>query len=83
MDSREFSEWIAYYRLDPFGNERADMHAAQVCTTIVNRSLGKNETRAKVADLMADFDKDTSQSNVGAEVLAAFMQVKETQDSGN
>jgi len=31
-----FYEWLAYYQIDPFGNERADYHAAMVVSTLAN-----------------------------------------------
>lgn len=39
MSAREFSEWMAYYRIEPFGEEVADLRhaigtAAQVNATI-------------------------------------------------
>jgi hypothetical protein len=40
MSSHEFAEWQAYYRLDPFGLDRGDYHAAMICWTIYNRLRG-------------------------------------------
>ena len=36
MSSREFAEWLAYERLEPFGPERADARAALVAQTVAN-----------------------------------------------
>ena len=36
MSSREFSEWMAYYEMEPFGEERADLRQALTTTAIVN-----------------------------------------------
>ena len=30
------TEWLAYARLEPFGEERADFRAGQVCATVAN-----------------------------------------------
>ena len=30
MDAKEFGEWMAYYNLEPFGQERDDLHAANI-----------------------------------------------------
>lgn len=35
-DSRELSEWMAYYRLEPFGEFRADVRAGMVASTFAN-----------------------------------------------
>ncbi len=34
MDSRELSEWMAYYGLEPFGQERDNLHAGIVAKAI-------------------------------------------------
>lgn len=36
MSSREFSEWQAYYVLEPFGQERDNLHTGIVAATIAN-----------------------------------------------
>ena len=35
---REFAEWIAYNRLEPFGDERADWRVAHAAAAALNRS---------------------------------------------
>ena len=53
MDSRELSEWMAYYRIEPFGEERADLRQAQTSAILANvhRSDGK---AFEVKDFMFD-----------------------------
>lgn len=36
ISSRELSEWQAYYRLEPFGEERDDFRAGTISSTIAN-----------------------------------------------
>jgi hypothetical protein len=36
ISSLEFSEWLAYYRLEPFGDERADLRSGIVASTVAN-----------------------------------------------
>jgi Protein of unknown function (DUF4035) len=36
ISSREFTEWMAYYTLEPFGEARADLRAGEVAATIAN-----------------------------------------------
>ena len=43
MSSREFAEWMEYYQLDPFGDERADVRSAIVASTMANALLGSGE----------------------------------------
>ncbi|KKL54307.1 hypothetical protein LCGC14_2266740 [marine sediment metagenome] len=55
MDAQEFAEWVAYSRLDPFGNERGDLHAAMNLSMLYNINRGKSATKSP-ADFMPDFD---------------------------
>lgn len=34
MDSHEFSEWMAYYGIEPFGQERDNLHAGIVAKAV-------------------------------------------------
>ena len=51
MSSREFSEWVAFYGLEPFGFQAEFMGHAQTAATIVNVNRGKGKP-VKVQDFM-------------------------------
>lgn len=53
VDSAEFSEWIAYYHLEPFGDERADLRAAIIAHTNASVMRGKKSKPYKLKDFMA------------------------------
>lgn len=36
LPQSEFEDWVAYYSIDPFGNERADIHAGQIVQAIAS-----------------------------------------------
>jgi hypothetical protein len=36
MTSREFSEWMAYFALEPFGEERADLRMGILASVMAN-----------------------------------------------
>lgn len=56
IDSREFAEWVAYYKIDPFGNKRGDMQAGIIAASNVNLwSKGK----VSPADFMPEFETRT------------------------
>lgn len=44
IDSRELSEWMAYYNLDPWGPERADLRAGTIAATVANCHAAKGHT---------------------------------------
>lgn len=52
MSSSEFSTWLAYYRLEPFGEVRADFRAGLLCATIANLVRDKHNKPLTPADFM-------------------------------
>jgi hypothetical protein len=60
MSSREFSEWQAYFRLEPFGEDRADIRAALVASVVanVNRNPKKRPKAFAVKDFLLKFDQE-------------------------
>lgn len=54
MTSHELSEWMAFYKISPFGEARADFRNAIACTTI-NNVLSKRKKRPK--DFMPYFSR--------------------------
>lgn len=51
MSSREFSEWMAFFGLEPFGFEAEFLGHAQTAATIANVNRGKGKAM-KVQDFM-------------------------------
>ena len=43
LTAKQFAEWRAFYGLDPFGDQRADLRAGIISSVISNRMRGKNE----------------------------------------
>jgi hypothetical protein len=56
VPSKLISEWIEYARLEPFGEERADLRSAIVAATMANLWRGKGSKAAKAEDFMPTFD---------------------------
>jgi hypothetical protein len=57
MSSREFAEWLAYFELEPFGEERADLRSGIVASTIanVNRDPKRRRRAFRPEDFMPRF----------------------------
>jgi len=57
LSSTQISEWMAYYALDPFGEERADLRAAMIMSLIanVNRDAEKKREPYTAEDFMPRF----------------------------
>ena len=65
INAREFAEWIAYDHIEPFGEERADMRAGIISSTIANSVRGRNRRAYKPKDFMPQYDKQTKRQNQG------------------
>lgn len=60
MSSREFAEWQAFARLDPFGPARADLRMANQMALFaeVHRDRKKRSKAFTPADFMFEFDSE-------------------------
>lgn len=72
VSSAELSEWIEYYRLEPFGEERADLRAGIVASTIANCHVGKRGKAFKPSDFMPFFEKETSNRVMSQNEISAM-----------
>lgn len=57
IGSAEFTDWLAYYQLEPWGEERADIRNAILCALVANVFRGKGR-RAKLKDFLPRFDEE-------------------------
>lgn len=56
MDSEEISEWVAMYRIMPFGEERSDLRAGIIASTTANVMRGKGGKVFSPSDFMPNFE---------------------------
>lgn len=82
MSALEFSEWMAYNRIDPFGNGRSDLQSAMICSTHHNRTLGKSERPSSASDYMPKFEDRRKKVGVAEKVRALFKKLAGMQNSG-
>ena len=57
IDSHELAEWMAFFRLNPFGERRADIRAALISSVIANVNRGKDQPPFKVEDFIIKYDQ--------------------------
>jgi hypothetical protein len=55
ISSREFAEWMAYDRLEPFGVVRGDLQAGIVASTLVNIHKKKDAAPSQPGDFILKF----------------------------
>jgi len=65
------TEWQAYYELEPFGPERADMNAAVISSTIANVNRDSNSQAFSVEDFMPKFGETSSHKKQSVEEMIA------------
>lgn len=60
MSALEFSEWLAYYQLEPFGDERADLRMAILASLIANANRDKKKRKKAFdpKDFIPQFGKE-------------------------
>ena len=56
MSSRTLTEWMAYYNLEPFGDEMLDIHLSNI-TAVLKNTNSKNATRPKEFRLWKEVKK--------------------------
>jgi hypothetical protein len=52
MTAQEFGEWLADYRMNPWGDFADDLRAGVIASTIANVHRGKDTAAYKPADFM-------------------------------
>jgi hypothetical protein len=79
MSSREFAEWIEFYGLEPFGEERADVRSAIVASTIANanRDAKKRKKPWTVEDFMPKFGQPAKRQQTWQQQLAIVEMLNE------
>ncbi len=57
ISSQEFSEWMAFARLQPFGESRMDYRFAMLAALVANLWTDSRKKRWTPEDFMPDFEK--------------------------
>jgi len=65
MSYDEFLNWIAYFELEPFGEERADLRSGVIAATIANvyRDPKKQKKAFEPADFMPKFEQPKQETD--------------------
>lgn len=70
MTSAQLSEWMAFAQLEPWGEERADLRAGIIASTMANSMKGAKGKAFKPQDFMPKFEPEDE------EATAAMMMAK-------
>jgi hypothetical protein len=66
MTSPQFAEWMAYSRLEPWGEERDDLRMGIVASTVANVNRSKDRKPYKPTDFMPSFEPVSEEEQVAA-----------------
>jgi len=55
--SRELSEWMAYYNIEPFGGKRADLQAATVVQAVLLPHIKKGKKAPTLKECCLKFER--------------------------
>jgi len=72
MDNRELLEWMAFYNIEPFGEERMDLRFALMTAHLISPYLKKGH-KIKLKDFMLDFEPKKAMT--AEEIKAVLMGV--------
>lgn len=74
MGSREFSEWMAYYGIEPWGEDRADLRVALLTSLTANINRKSGSPPLRPADFMPYRERNDKEDET--EKLRGFLRRK-------
>lgn len=78
----QFSEWLAYDQIQPFGPERDDLRMGISTSALMNLQLDKKSKRIKPMDLMPYTEKPQPKRQTPEEMLNVFKAMTARQKAG-
>ena len=70
LGSDEFTEWVAYYQLEPFGDYRGDYRSGVVASTLANVHRGKDARAFTPEDFMPFLERTGEATSVQEDPLS-------------
>lgn len=63
MSAREFAQWMDYFRSEPFGPVRDNLHAGQITAMLYNANRGKGKKPLSAADFLLMSQRERMERN--------------------
>lgn len=70
MPHRVLREWVDYFQVEPFGEERADLRAAMIAMVTANVHRGKKTSPYKLTDFMPKFGEEAERQRLTPQQLS-------------
>ena len=71
--SKELTQWMIFYQLEPFGTQANFLGHAITASTVANANRGKNQQAYEAEDFMPKFKVDKEQSTEEMIAFASYM----------
>lgn len=81
IGSDEYAMWIAYNRLEPWGEERADLRSGIVAATVANQNIGKKQKPFSAAQFMPRFRARTPDDPAKMEAIMCQIAAKQNREA--
>lgn len=75
MSAEEFLEWMAFDRIEPFGDRRTDLNFALIRTQMANMMRSKDQPAYKLDEFMLRFDHDPDKPKQTPERILSIMKM--------
>lgn len=72
IPSRLFSEWMAYYSIEPWGEERADLRAGHTTAAVSNTWRSRGQPLKEATDYILGYEQEAKQSTTLEQMKNAF-----------
>lgn len=72
LSPEEYAHWLALFRVDPWGEQRADLRAGIIAATIANVNRGKNTQAFKPNKFMPYIPKRDKRRDVADRLKKAL-----------
>lgn len=80
MSAAEFTDWLAYYQLEPWGAWRDNWHAAQIAKLVYDANRGKHPT-VKLSAFMYE-DAERKAKNAARTFIANLESLRQRNRNG-
>ena len=80
ISSRELSEWVEFYKLEPFGAEAGFIGHAITASTVANVNRPKGQRAYKADEFMPQFEKEPQSVEQQLQFAAMFTAAMGGQD---
>lgn len=83
LDSKELSEWAAYYSIEPFGYFRSDLQSGVIASTVANCNRTKSSRSFSPLDFMPIGEHKQQKVMSGDDIKDVFKGLAKEQAHGN